>query len=186
MKTGRQGRQGAKVTNRFGTTPQKKKSSERSCFKSLIEIIFLIFWLLFTGFAGYFVGHSTITPDQIPAELQEEALKCPPPPPPKFIPRTTPCAAESPDAESSTTQESNSKKPPSYSLDELKRMWTCSRAVANSTFENRQLLPSDGDLSKTKWKSILAVEPNAFFNKYLTQYPGDTAAVQPVVIFSHR
>jgi hypothetical protein len=42
------------------------------------------------------------------------------------------------------------------------------------------------DMSKTKWKSILTVEPKAFFKKYLSQYPGDTRAVQPVLIFSHK
>jgi hypothetical protein len=41
-------------------------------------------------------------------------------------------------------------------------------------------------LEKTKWKSILTVEPKAFFDKYLTQYPGDTRAVQPVIVFSHK
>ena len=65
-------------------------------------------------------------------------------------------------------------------------MWTCSRSSGNKTYHNVKLLPSDGSLEKTKWKTILAVEPNEFFKTYLSQYPGDTASVQPVIIFSHK
>jgi hypothetical protein len=35
-------------------------------------------------------------------------------------------------------------------------------------------------IAQTKWKSIISVEPKAFFDKYLSQYPGDTRAIQPV------
>ena len=48
---------------------------------------------------------------------------------------------------------------------------------------NQQIFPKENNLDKTKWKSILTVEPKAFFDKYLQQYPGDTRAAQPVVVF---
>jgi len=66
-------------------------------------------------------------------------------------------------------------------------MWKCSHAKAtNITQVNQQLLPAKNSLDKTKWKSILTVEPKAFFDRYLSQYPGDTRATQPVVVFSHK
>jgi hypothetical protein len=73
-----------------------------------------------------------------------------------------------------------------YTLEELQRMWKCSHAVSNFTQANKRIFPKEKGLDKTKWKSILSVEPKAFFDKYLTQYPGDTRAVQPVVVFSHK
>jgi len=40
------------------------------------------------------------------------------------------------------------------------------------------MFPSDSNIEKTKWKSIVSLEPKSFFSKYLSQYPGDTRAVQ--------
>jgi len=73
-----------------------------------------------------------------------------------------------------------------FTVKELKTMWECSQAEADEHEVHKQILPDDDSLKKTKWKSIITVEPKAFFNKYLTQYPADTRAVQPVVIFSHK
>ncbi len=56
----------------------------------------------------------------------------------------------------------------------------------DDTIINKRIYPKEGNYDKTKWKTILAVEPKAFFDKYLSQYPGDTHAVQPVVVFSHK
>jgi hypothetical protein len=72
------------------------------------------------------------------------------------------------------------------SEDELKTMWQCSHAEASDDEVHKQILPDDNSLGKTKWKSIITVEPKKFFNKYLSQYPSDTRAVQPVVVFSHK
>ena len=57
---------------------------------------------------------------------------------------------------------------------------------AKASLANQQIFPDGNGLEKTKWKSILSVEPKAFFSKYLHQYPADTRASQPVVVFSHR
>ena len=65
-------------------------------------------------------------------------------------------------------------------------MWKCSHAEGNNSEINQQILPEDISIEKTKWKSILTVEPKAFFKKFLSQYPGDTRATQPVLIFSHK
>ena len=73
-----------------------------------------------------------------------------------------------------------------FSFDELRTMWKCSHAEGNNSEINQQILPEDISIEKTKWKSILTVEPKAFFKKFLSQYPGDTRATQPVLIFSHK
>lgn len=56
-----------------------------------------------------------------------------------------------------------------YTLDELKTMWTCSHAVSNYSQAADRMYPNNENFEKTKWKSILSVEPKAFFDKYLTQ-----------------
>lgn len=144
--------------------------------------------MLFTGFAGYLVGYSS-TPDPTSTGTtirvdesaeNRNAKKCSERIPTKYIPRKTPCPIVN------TSSDRGRGEYKEFSLHEIKRMWTCSRAVGNKTYVNKKLLPSDGSLEKTKWKSILAVEPNEFFKTYLSQYPGDTASVQPVVVFSHK
>lgn len=143
--------------------------------------------MLFTGFAGYLVGYSS-TPDRpslisrTGADLVEilEVKKCSQRTSTKYVPRKTPCPI------GNSSNDSGDGDYERYSLDEIRRMWTCSRAVGNKTYVNKKLFPSDGSLEKTKWKSILAVEPNEFFKTYLSQYPGDTASVQPVIVFSHK
>lgn len=73
-----------------------------------------------------------------------------------------------------------------FTMDELKSMWKCSHAVENPASPKERMFPSDSNIDQTKWKSIVSVEPKSFFDKYLSQYPGDTRAIQPVVIFSHK
>lgn len=70
-------------------------------------------------------------------------------------------------------------------FEQLSHIWSCKNPVNASSFD-KQLLPSDGSLKNTKWESILSVDPSRFLEMYLSQYPGDTRAVQPVVIFSHK
>lgn len=144
--------------------------------------------MLFTGFAGYLVGYSS-TPDPtsfdkntgtVQLTTSTDFKKCSQKIPTRYMPRRTPC----PIMNSTSVRGGGNYK--GYSLDEIKRMWTCSRAIGNKTYANKKLFPSDGSLEKTKWKSILAVEPNEFFKTYLSQYPGDTASVQPVIVFSHK
>lgn len=73
-----------------------------------------------------------------------------------------------------------------FTIEELKTMWECSHAEADEHEVHKQIFPDDMNMGKTKWKSIITVEPKAFFKKYLSQYPADTRAVQPVVVFSHK
>ena len=171
------------TSSRFG---KRKEIHGLNC-KLAIELFFFLFWMLFTGFAGYLVGYST-NPDPKLLEsntigmvqLTTTSKKCPTKLPLKYIPRKSPCPLLN------TTSVKGGGDHAAYSLEEIKRMWTCSRAGGNKTFHNVKLFPSDGSLEKTKWKTILAVEPNEFFKTYLSQYPADTASVQPVVIFSHK
>ena len=60
-------------------------------------------------------------------------------------------------------------KPGGYSLDELKTMWQCSHAVSNYSQATDRIFPADKGIEQTKWKSIISVEPKAFFDKYLSQ-----------------
>jgi len=135
-------------------------------------LIFFIGWLFCTGIAGYFVGNAP------------SAQLCPPPPPPEIIQKKRDCVQQK--SLGSGVGIGAVPKEGGYSLEELSRMWKCSHAEANFTQANKKILPKEKNLDKTKWKSILSVEPKAFFDKYLSQYPGDTRAVQPVVVFSHK
>jgi len=165
---------------------KRKETGGFSC-KLILEILFFCFWLVFTGFAGYLVGYST-NPEPKPLESSASSMvhlttskkKCPTKAPPRYIPRTSPCPVIN------NTNAAGGADHKYYSMEEIKRMWTCSRAAGNKTYHNKKIFPSDGSLDKTKWKTILAVEPNEFFKTYLSQYPGDTAAVQPVIVFSHK
>ena len=42
------------------------------------------------------------------------------------------------------------------------------------------------NMKKTKWQSVLSVEPKTFYDKFLTQYPPDIRITHPVVLFSHK
>jgi hypothetical protein len=167
---------GSKHKSKGSTSKQKSTSSAKKSSKStgswirtILELIFFVGWLICTGVAGYFTGlspYSEICPpttSQTKTNVAPQAQAAPV--------ATVKCAAASGDRSA-------------YA--ELKRQWTCSRAEANYTEVNKLIFPKEGSYEKTKWKSILTVEPKAFFDKYLTQYPGDTRAVQPVVIFSHK
>jgi len=163
--------------------PKKKKGS---MLRNIIEFLFFMMWLLCTGIAGYFIGYD-------PTTLEcTEPVTSPIRPEPQVIPATKkqpkPCPVTPEDAQ-------NSKHIPSqlplvkeggFTIDELRTMWTCSHAEADTSDVHKAILPDDKSLKKTKWKSILTVEPKAFFDKYLTQYPADTRAVQPVIVFSHK
>jgi len=168
---------------RQAETPSKQKKS--SPLRLVLEGIFFLGWLFCTGIAGYFVGHTQkhsaaladCPPVTIPATSAASAVKKPCPKKKKNAPSITADAEE----EDAPSLEGG------YTMEELDTMWTCSHAKAtNITQVNQQLLPAKNSLDKTKWKSILTVEPKAFFDRYLSQYPGDTRATQPVVVFSHK
>lgn len=150
-----------------------KKTNSSSCLKGFIEFVFFIVWLLCTGIGGYFVGHT-------PA-----MQVCPPPPEPEIVKKVQSCVQDQSGIGSGVAIGAESRKD-GYAYDELSRMWKCSHAEANASQADKQLFPKEGNLGKTKWKNILQVDPKAFFDKYLTQYPGDTRSVQPVVVFSHK
>lgn len=152
----------------------KKKTKKGSLLRSILEITLFVAWLICTGVAGYFMGYDPST-IQCP-ELQPIAKHQP-------IKRENNCAE---DKLKSGDQQSTMVKNGGFTIDELKTMWQCSHAEASDDEVHKQILPDDNSLGKTKWKSIITVEPKKFFNKYLSQYPSDTRAVQPVVVFSHK
>lgn len=194
---------GVATASSSSSSGMKKKTVKRpSCLKTTIEVLLFLVWLFFTGLAGYYFGYDP------------NAVKCADPSPttsqqlsrPAAIPITTNTVpevkceeVEEGDSEDGNADGETEEMEPSsladlpplfkedgYSFQELKDMWSCSQAVGNISQVNKDLLPEDTNLEKTKWKSILTVEPKAFFEKYLSQYPADTRAVQPVVVFSHK
>jgi hypothetical protein len=158
-----------KQKQRNGLSSRIKKES--SCLSNTVQFTFFLVWLICTGIGGFFVGHAPVTQD------------CPPPPDPVIIQQKQDCVHESLGAGMAIGA---IEKKDGFTYDELTRLWTCSHAQANFTQANKKIFPKEKNLDKTKWKSILSVEPKAFFSKYLSQYPADTRAVQPVVVFSHK
>ena len=173
---------------RQSATPSKAKKGTNP-LRLFLEAVFFIGWLFCTGVLGYFVGHTR--------KISAAQADCPPVPgaataqtqaaaKPPCIKRTVTAAAA--DTHAAVDGENARTLDAGYTLAELERQWTCSHASATDASQvNVPLKPAvPGDLDKTKWKSVLSVEPKAFFDKYLQQYPGDTRAVQPVVVFSHK
>ena len=167
------------VQVRVTQNTKKKTKKSTSCLRTVVEFVLFLVWLLCTGIAGYFVGYDP-TSVECPELKQQEQPEKP----------STQKIASSACPQSTSHRTSGSAMPftksGGFTIDELKAMWQCSHAEADLSEVNKQILPDDMDLKKTKWKSILTVEPKAFFDKYLSQYPKDTRAVQPVVVFSHK
>jgi hypothetical protein len=157
----------------------KEKSAKkggRSCLRNVVEILFFIIWLVCTGIAGYFIGY-----DPSVTECAEV---------PKLPPLVAPTVGKKAGCPSTKLKPIDMSSPLTkeggFTVEELKTMWECSHAEGEDHELNKQIFPDDMSMDKTKWKSIITVEPKAFFKKYLSQYPADTRAVQPVVVFSHK
>jgi hypothetical protein len=153
-----------------------KPKKGRSCLRNVVEFLFFIIWLVCTGIAGYFIGY-----DPSVTECAE-VHKIPPP----VVPAVAKKSSCSESKLKPIDMTSPLTKDEGFTIEELKNMWECSHAEGEDHELNKQIFPDDLSLQKTKWKSIITVEPKAFFKKYLSQYPADTRAVQPVVVFSHK
>jgi hypothetical protein len=159
-----------------GGAGKKKQKKSGSWLRTIIETLFFVVWLGCTGTAGYFLGYDPSTTEC--TEVQQAPVVTPVPVGKKA---SCPQSKLKPiDMNSPLSKEGG------FTVEELKTMWECSHAEAEDSEINKQILPDDLSMGKTKWKSILTVEPKAFFKKYLSQYPADTRAVQPVVVFSHK
>ena len=138
-----------------------KKSG--SLIRTIIEVILFISWLGFTGIGGYFFGHSSVTricpSTPIPEEVTVEALAVRP----KCIPN------KNSDSRGVGTSIGATYKDGGYNFDEIKTMWKCSQAISNYSQASDRIYPADSKMGQTKWKSIISVEPKAFFDKYLSQ-----------------
>ncbi len=159
-------------------TPSKQKKSNP--LRLILEGIFLLGWLFCTAIAGYFLGHTH--------KLSTAKSDCPPVVATTQIPIQKPCKKNSvPLSHSEPGDKDSAYAKSGYSLEEIEQMWTCSWAKASNISQvNQQITTKDNNLDKTKWKSVITVEPKAFFDRYLSQYPGDTRATQPVIVFSHK
>ena len=155
----------------------KSQSNKKgSCLRTTLEVLLFLVWLACTGIAGYIFGRT-------PLKLLESG-KCPQSPPPEIIRKTQHC-----EEDYNITRGDIPVTPETgYSFEEIKKLWACSRANSYSdiTKENSRILPKNEQLKKTKWKSVISIDPKPFFDKYLSQYPGDMGAIQPVVLFSHK
>lgn len=162
----------------------KNKSGKKgaSTARILIETFIFIVWIGGVGLTGYYLGRNPAYADSV---------ACPPVPAAPVQPAVV---AEAPiDEEPELCADgfgnvtvSGLSRGSSGGIAELKKQWTCSKAEFSNIMPKGLPIGSKEILSKTKWKSIIAVEPKAFFDKYLTQYPGDTAVVHPVIVFSHK
>ena len=179
-----------------GTNSKNKPKKGTSCVRLVLELVFFFGWLFCTGLAGYFVGHTYQLSNPVGCPGEGENVQVSEPgggqaAGTKGLSKP-PCFKREKRLESKQGSDSHNNyislnaEESGYTVDELKKLWTCSHAEANATLANQQIFPDGNGLEKTKWKSILSVEPKAFFSKYLHQYPADTRASQPVVVFSHR
>lgn len=167
----------------------KKSSGKKgpSTARVLIETFIFILWIGGVGFTGYYLGRnpayaSDIGCPQIELAPTEEAA----------VSAVVPDIPDEPEAEElcpdgfSDVTVSGLPAGSLGGIAELKRQWTCSKAEFSNVMPKGLPIGSKEILAKTKWKSIIAVEPKAFFDTYLSQYPGDTAVVHPVIVFSHK
>jgi hypothetical protein len=147
------------------------KPKRQSLFKGVVDLAFFLGWIFSTGLGGYFLGASS--PNATPATPCPEVLA-------QAAPHimTAPSAADC----SSYFMPASATGGSTSSWDDIKSSWACSKAKYNGS--DTHIIP-DVDLKQTKWKNVIAASPDAFFAKYLTQYPGDMAVTQPVIIFSH-
>lgn len=160
-----------------------KKNSKTSGNVSLLEICIFIVWFAVAGFSGYYIGKpgapdciSVAAPPQQPQNNLREASVAAAKP--KCIPRTNTNVQQD-------SVMSISKHKHHNNLEHLKKQWKCARADLNASHE-QIVVPTDGNLLKTKWNSIMSFSPKPFFDRYLAQYPVDTVSHQPVIVFSHK
>jgi hypothetical protein len=177
---------GHSTTSQSNSVAGKKKGKKSSWLFSIIELFFFIVWLIFTGITGFYFGYDPTAVKCPGPMISEEQPSVVSQPAPIVEPPPPPCPSASSSQKIRSEIFSTDFPEDGYSYQELKAIWQCSHSVGNMTELNRDIFPSNINLQKTKWKSILTVEPKQFFDRYLSQYPGDTRATQPVMVFSHK
>ena len=153
---------------------KKEVKNKRGLFKGMLDLILFIGWILGTGIGGYFLGISQKKDLLVSLQQSHPCPKLAPIIQPREQVLTIPTELDC------LTYLTTSGLGNDYEY--LKKSWTCSRAKYNTSIEHEI---TNINLAKTKWKSVLSIDPDQFFTKYLTQYPGDMVITQPVVIFSH-
>ncbi len=170
----------SQAKNQTNLTKTKKKSSSggSSSCRNILELLFFVFCMACAGTVGYLTGYKP-TEEMCPSSGENTAI----------ISGTTKTVKNTKICNSNPSEGSSGPVPlykeTGFTFDEIKTMWKCPHAADNSVEMTNKLFPTDMEMSKTKWKSIITVDPQAFYSKYLTQYPGDVRA-QPVIVFSHN
>ena len=141
-----------------------KAKKHGSWLRTFVEFVLFVCWLAFTGIGGYFIGHSPVTricpPDPSPDVLSLQSAEFIRP---KCIP-TTDSTSHGVGTDIGAVYREGG-----YTFGEIKTMWKCSQAVSNFSAATDRIFPAHESIGKTKWQSIISVEPKAFFDKYLSQ-----------------
>jgi len=166
------------------------RGAGKSATRQLVEFIVLIGWLGFIAWSGYTLGLSSgpgVTPvdtAEAPCDptLSAEASK--------FVSNTMTYKETIPNTipdgicDGFNGHESTNAE--GHTFAELQQQWSCAWIHANSSQVHQHVKVLNGGLSKTKWSSIITMDPKNFASTYMSQYPRDTRITQPVVVFSHR
>jgi hypothetical protein len=166
--------------------PAKKISP----LKRVLDLVFFALWLGVTGMGGYFLGSTSLNDPNLPCppsstttEIHNSAPSLPNQLTEVRTPTISQCQQRHGKGLSSSSSSSSGGSSGSTLLSKLKDSWTCSRARYSN---GSQSSPVNVDLKGTKWQSIIQIEPDAFFDRYLQQYPGDMVSTRPVIAFSHK
>jgi hypothetical protein len=169
----------------------------------VIETSIYIIWMVILGLGGYYLGRHPLNPpiiegagaSSVMSGSQDALVECPPEEgvvDASAVPLLRTEAPRTPESMEKLCSKFLSNASLAVPLKgvskfaQLKHEWRCSKAEYGQGQPKSIPVPAAEALKKTKWKSILSIEPRAFFDKYLSQYPGDTRIEHPVVLFSHK
>jgi hypothetical protein len=130
------------------------------------DIALFVLWIVCTGLAGYFHGSLTTS--------QADVVKCV-----DLITSIDTAILAEESCEHSFENHA-------HIWDSTDTLWHIKQARFEEASTNVLHHIKSVDLSRTKWSSVVSIEPRAFFSKYLTQYPGDMEISEPVVVFSQK
>jgi ribosome modulation factor len=139
----------------------------------------LLCWLGLVGYMGYSMGRGPVGKEDLAVGCKEE---------PEVAAEVAP-VARGEDVVRKLCDGFTGKSgdvTAGYTLTELRQQWLCSWSHAEDSQVHQTVPIKNGGKSKTKWQSILTMDPKEFATRYMPQYPKDTVIDEPVVVFSHK